>query len=104
MLVTNTRFSPQLLTYAKGVGLKLMGWKYPPDESLEYYTDTLRLYPITMLPELDDKLLDVLFEKKIVLARTLAEMGIKELSKTLHISEGRARKIHEEANAHSLVH
>lgn len=104
MLVTNTRFSPQLITYAKGVGLKLMGWKYPPGEGLEHHADTLRLYPVTMLHELDDKLLNILLKKKIVLVRTLKAMSVKDVSKLLPVSEGRARKIHEEATVYSLVH
>lgn len=103
MLVTNTRFSPQLITYAKGVGLRLMGWKYPGGESLEHYTDSLRLYPITMLHTLSDKLLDILFEKKVVLCRDLAAMPAGNISKMLGVPSGKARKIYEEANAHSLV-
>lgn len=100
-LVTNTRFSPQILTYANGIGLRLMGWKYPQDDSLEHHIDTLRLYPITMLHSLNDKLLDILFKNEIVLCRELARMGVSGLSEMLHVPEAKARKIHEEANAHS---
>ena len=65
MLVTNTRFSRQVVTYSKGIGLKLMGWKCPKGDSLEYYIEKFKLYPITMLPNLNEKkileLLRVLF-------------------------------------------
>ena len=49
MLVTNTKFSSQATKYAKGVGLRLMGWKYPKGDSLEENIESLKLYPITIL-------------------------------------------------------
>jgi len=49
MLVTNTKFSSQATKYAKGVGLRLMGWKYPRGDSLEENIENLKLYPITIL-------------------------------------------------------
>lgn len=50
MLVTNTKFSEQVIKYSKGVGIKLMGWKYPKGESLEESIERYGVYPITILP------------------------------------------------------
>lgn len=49
-LATNTKFSPQVIKYSKGVGIRLMGWKYPEKESLEYLIEKYKIYPITILP------------------------------------------------------
>ncbi|MFW6310879.1 MAG: restriction endonuclease [Nanoarchaeota archaeon] len=49
MLVTNTKFSNQVIKYSKGVGIKLMGWKYPRDNSLEENIEKYKLYPVTIL-------------------------------------------------------
>mgnify|MGYP006299303603 FL=1 len=49
MLVTNTKFSNQVIKYSKGVGIRLMGWKYPSEDSLEKNIEKYKLYPITIL-------------------------------------------------------
>lgn len=49
MLVTNTKFSRQVIKYSKGVGIRLMGWKYPYQDSLEDNIARHKLYPITIL-------------------------------------------------------
>lgn len=50
LLATNTKFSPQVMRYSKGVGLNLIGWKYPGDKSLEKIIESKKIYPITILP------------------------------------------------------
>jgi hypothetical protein len=49
-LATNTKFSPQVIEYSKGVGVNLIGWKYPQRESLELLISKYKIYPITILP------------------------------------------------------
>jgi len=49
MLVTNTKFSNQVIKYSKGQGIRLMGWKYPNKDSLEKNIEKYHLYPITIL-------------------------------------------------------
>jgi hypothetical protein len=49
-LVTNTKFSPQVIDYSEGVGVKLIGWKYPKENGLEELIERYKIYPITMLP------------------------------------------------------
>lgn len=66
LLVTNTTFSEQVIMYSKGVGLQLMGWKYPKENSLEHNIETYKLYPITMLPGINPTLLDRLAAQNII--------------------------------------
>ncbi|MFH1174197.1 MAG: restriction endonuclease [archaeon] len=100
-LITNTKFSPQIITYATGVGLKLMGWKYPPDDSLERNIESFKLYPITMLHSIDGKSDRQLLSHKIVLVQQLAVMARDELSQLLAISPKKATRILDEAKAFS---
>lgn len=50
MLATNTKFSPQVINYSEGVGIRLIGWRYPKNESLEETIKKYKIYPITILP------------------------------------------------------
>ncbi len=97
MLITNTKFSPQVLTYSKGVGLKLMGWKFPKENSLEYNIEKFKIYPVTMLSTLDRRKISDLLRMNILLVDRLASMSVNKLSGVLAISKSRAYRILEEA-------
>jgi len=48
-LVTNTRFSSEVVTYAECIGMRLLGWKFPEEGGLETLIDRNRLYPVTAM-------------------------------------------------------
>lgn len=48
-LVTNTRFTSDVVRYAECVGMRLLGWRYPEGEGLEELAERHHLYPVTML-------------------------------------------------------
>jgi hypothetical protein len=48
-LVTNTRFSSEVVQYGECVGMGLLGWRYPEGEGLEILVERHRLYPVTIL-------------------------------------------------------
>lgn len=73
-LVTNTKFSSQVIHYSKGVGLKLIGWKYPKDSSLEKLIEKEKIYPITILPLSNFRIRRYL-EKEILTFQDLLERG-----------------------------
>lgn len=50
IIATNTKFSNQVIEYSRGVGVDLIGWKYPRDNSLEKIIERNKIYPITVLP------------------------------------------------------
>ncbi len=93
ILATNTKFSPQVLTYAGGVGIRLMGWNYPKDDSLEQNVTRFRLYPVTMLPALDMAMTKRLLDRHIVLLHTLSEMEEQQIAGLLDIPTAKAREI-----------
>lgn len=55
-LVTNTRFTRNVIRYAKCTGsLKLMGWDYPRNRGLEVLIEEAHLHPVTMLTTLTNR-------------------------------------------------
>jgi hypothetical protein len=48
-LVTNTRFSSDVVRYASCVGMNLIGWKYPESGGLEQMVEKANIYPLTIL-------------------------------------------------------
>lgn len=84
-VVTNTRFSSDAILYGNCVGLKLIGWDYPLNQSLKESIDKLNLYPITCLTSLTKVEKQRLLDKKIVLCKELEnniklleEVGVKQ--------------------------
>ena len=65
-LVTNTRFSSEVVKYADCICMRLIGWKYPEQGGLEELIERYRLYPITML-DLRKSDIRTLLEKDMVL-------------------------------------
>jgi len=70
-LVTNTKFTDDLIDYAQCRGLRLLGWNYPLKGSLRQRIDRSKLYPITLLQSLDGLSKERLFRAGIVTTRQL---------------------------------
>lgn len=83
MVATNTRFSDQSVQYAKGVGIKLLGWNYPEGKSLQSMVNSNHLFPITVLRSVDDVTLDKLLKSELVTVPDLEEAPIGYLSKII---------------------
>jgi hypothetical protein len=52
IVVTNTRFTQDAIKYAECVGLGLISWDYPKNNSLKYHIDRSGLHPLTSLRSL----------------------------------------------------
>lgn len=89
LLVTNTKFSNQVIQYSKGVGIGLMGWNYPAGSSLAENIEKYKLYPITLLP-LSKREIDFYLEKKI--------LTLQDLRNTKGVSKELVKKIDELLN------
>jgi len=48
-LVTNTKFSSDVVRYARCMGMNLIGWKYPENGGLEQMIEKANVYPLTIL-------------------------------------------------------
>jgi len=95
-LVTNTKCSEDAINYAKGVGLRITAWKFPAKESLQNLIMGKKLYPITILKNLSEKVINEIYELKIVIARDLLKFSSIELSKKTSLSEKEATNVLEE--------
>jgi hypothetical protein len=92
-IVTNTGFTLEAIKYASCVGIKLLGWNYPENESLNNNIDKYGLYPITTLITLTKAQKDRLLQEDIVLVKELIgnekklhKIGLKpqQVKKTLN--------------------
>jgi len=80
-LVCNTKFSEDAVQYAKCRGLKLIGWSYPQEESLEMMIEAKKLYPITMIRGLDADSIEKMASANFILALDLLRVPLRELNK-----------------------
>lgn len=95
-LVTNTKFTKRAIKYSNCAGLKLLGWNYPPHESLRDWVDQANLYPITSLFSLSEEQKQRLLEAEIVLCRNFINLKPDYL-KSFGISLKKAAEAIEEA-------
>lgn len=93
-VVTNTRFSPDAVKYARCIGLHLLSWDYPASKCLKDHIDEFRLYPITCLTSITDAEKKTLLEKNVVLSMELQEDP--GLLLRIGVSDSRMEKIQEE--------
>lgn len=84
-LVTNTRFSSEALQYANCMGLKVTGWKYPKNGSLERMIENKRMYPVTILPAARRQVLETLLRNDLILARDVMEKTVEQLAAITHL-------------------
>lgn len=92
MLVTNTKVSTDVITYASCIGQEVLSWRYPPEHSLEKLIEIHGLYPLTILP-LSKNETRVLHGNGITVAKDLLSKDVEQLSQRTGISSGRIRNM-----------
>ena len=96
ILVTDAKFTHRTKKFARCYRLELLGWRYPKERGLEYLIESQNLYPITILPSLDDDLARQCFEEKIILVKDLLKKW-PNFTRKAKISSQKAAAIFEEA-------
>lgn len=96
-LVTNTKCTSEAIRYGKCTGLKIISWRYPKNESLEYLIEKKGLYPITILPSLNKYAKSRLAESKIILAKDLLKYSLGDLVHVTGLSSNIINKLQKEA-------
>lgn len=96
LIVTNTRFTSQAITYAECVGIELLSWSYPNTNNLAMLIEKLQLHPITALTNLTGAQKKRLIEHGFVLCKDvyqhtaalksigIAEQDIEHLAHEIH--------------------
>jgi len=72
-LITNTKFTNQALDYGACAGIKLIGWNHPLIGNLHDLIDDAGLHPLTCLSTLSNHDKKMLFDKGVVLCKTLMD-------------------------------
>lgn len=68
-IVTNTKTTVDVNTYAQCAGMRVISWDYPESGSLRDLIEQSRLHPVTMLTTLSQSQKTTLLENHIVLCR-----------------------------------
>jgi Holliday junction resolvase len=96
-LICNTRFSEDAVQYSKCVGLNLVGWDYPKKSGLRDLMEKKKLYPITMIRNLDRYSQEKLASSGLVLIKDLTKISIKDLNKITKIPVKKLKMLVKEA-------
>jgi len=96
-LATNTKFSSRVITYARGVGMKITSWQYPKDGCLRGLIESKKLYPITILKSVNEQTKAKLYRANILLAIDLAKYDMRQLKQKTLLPENILIKVLEEA-------
>ncbi len=78
-LATNTKFSRDVIVYGDCVGLKLLGWSFPENESLQVRIEENKLYPITLIPDLDRRTFTLLHDANIITVKDVSNAPAEQL-------------------------
>ena len=91
-LATNTKFSGDVIQYGECRGLKLLGWKYPVKENIQYMLERKMLYPVTVIRNLDKLTLQKLADAELMFCSDLL-VSTKELFRKTGIKENRLAQL-----------
>ena len=80
ILVTDAKFTLDAIKFSKCRDIEFLGWRYPKNKGLEYFIESQNLYPITILPSLNNYLAEIFVSKKIMLVKDLFKPDIFRLS------------------------
>ena len=94
-LITNTKFSEDVIAYAECMDIPLLGWRYPFKESLEAMIDRTKCYPVSVI-KMSNDILKRLLIKKIVTVSDIPE-NAEKLAEIADIPLARSREIIEHA-------
>jgi len=100
-LITNTKFTRNATRYAECMGLKMTGWRYPGEESLENLIIKKALYPVTVLPSMNQFVREQLAKDRLFFVRDLLAYSSEDLMKKFGLYSKSAKKLMTEA--YSLV-
>lgn len=70
-LITNTKVTQDVKTYAACVGMQITAWDYPAGESLREIVDQSKLYPVTAMTSLTKDKKRELLDRGLVFCRDL---------------------------------
>ena len=97
MLATNTQFSDKAIQYGECKDMKLLGWRYPKGGGINVMIDEKKLYPITILRDMDPKSKRRFSDANILMIKDLLNTTPEDLSLKTRITEIKLKGFIEEA-------
>jgi len=99
LVACNTKISQHAERYARCVGIRYMGWRYPRAFALEDLIARYKLYPTTMLRVLKRDQIERLGDRGIVTLKQLVETDTDRLMGILEIDREEVEGVKEKARA-----
>lgn len=94
-LITNTKFTSSAQNYANCVGLKLLSWDFPRNNTLHDRIKQSGLYPVTALTDLSNAHKRTLIERNIIVCKDIIENPNR--LRHLHLSKKKFEAVLSEA-------
>ncbi|MBI4088814.1 ATPase [Candidatus Kaiserbacteria bacterium] len=96
LLVTNTKFTSEAIAYAECAGVELLGWGYPPEDTLFMRMSRAKAYPITTLTGLSHAERRLLIERGVIAVDEIVQN--RRALDVLHLSSERVGELLAEAD------
>lgn len=96
-LVTNTKFTSEVIQFANCYGIKLTSWNYPLTDNLPLLIEAKRIYPITILTCCQKRVFSQLIKAGIILVSDLLNKEKRFLQKITSLNENEINEILAEA-------
>lgn len=98
LVISNTKLSAHGKRFCECKGISYIGWRYPEERGLERLIETKKLYPISIMRNLEEKERDKLVNAGIVLIKQIASLKPEELHKKTKIPKEFCLKMIQKAN------
>ena len=95
-LVTNTKLTSDAIRYGTCIGMKVIGWNYPIEESLQHLIEKSGLHPLTSLVTLSNSQKRRLLDSGLIICRDL--IGRSDLLRSAGIGQAGILKVTKEIN------
>lgn len=88
-IITNARFTNQVLQYGHCKNMVMIGWNYPRERNFAQMVDISSLYPITVINDLTQPEIDVFAKNDLMLCRELIDVPLGNLQENTGLSKKR---------------
>jgi Holliday junction resolvase-like predicted endonuclease len=95
-LMTNTKLTSEAIAYGRCVGMKVIGWSYPPESSLQRLVEDSGLHPLTSLTSLSRAQKMQLLNNGLTLCKDIEDN--KDLVKSIGVSEQKLKQVIKETH------
>lgn len=93
-VITNTKMTTDAIAFADCVGMRVISWNYPDNQSLRDMVEQYRLHPVTLLTSINNYNIKTLLDNHIILCKTVLDNPDKLVM--LNLSKEQRNKLMDE--------